>query len=91
MEKIIRIILERIGLGHITLLIVSVIIFSAVVLLPGDLAQQVLGQLAIPETVAVFREQLIAASTGHLFRASIDVSARECENDLYPTESGAAP
>lgn len=58
MEKITRIIFQRLGLGLITLFVVSVIIFSAVELLPGDLAQQILGQSATPETVAAFREQL---------------------------------
>jgi peptide/nickel transport system permease protein len=58
MDKIRKIILQRIALGLITLFVVSVIIFSAVQLLPGDLAQQILGQSATPETVAAFREQL---------------------------------
>jgi peptide/nickel transport system permease protein len=58
MGKITRIILQRIGLGLITLFVVSVIVFFAVELLPGDLAQQVLGQSATPETVAAFRKEL---------------------------------
>ncbi|MER8975286.1 ABC transporter permease [Mesorhizobium sp. M0800] len=58
MGKITRIILQRIGFGVITLFVVSVIVFSAVELLPGDVAQQVLGQSATPETVAAFRKEL---------------------------------
>lgn len=58
MNAILTMTLKRLGLGVITLFVVSVIIFSAVELLPGDLAQAVLGQSATPETVAAFRAQL---------------------------------
>jgi peptide/nickel transport system permease protein len=40
------------------LFIVSLVIFGATELLPGDLATQLLGQAATPETVAALREQL---------------------------------
>lgn len=49
---------KRLGLGLITLLVVSVLIFFAVELLPGDIAQAVLGQGATEETVKAMREQL---------------------------------
>ncbi|MCB2095643.1 MAG: ABC transporter permease [Rhodobacteraceae bacterium] len=49
---------KRLALGALTLLVISVIIFSATELLPGDLAQAVLGQSATPETVAAFRREL---------------------------------
>lgn len=49
---------RRLGLGLVTLLVVSVLIFFAVELLPGDIAQAVLGQGATAETVAALREQL---------------------------------
>lgn len=58
MHPILKMVLQRLGLGLLTLLVVSVIIFSAVELLPGDIAQEILGQAATPETVAAFREQL---------------------------------
>ncbi|SCY80382.1 ABC transporter permease [Rhizobium sp. NFACC06-2] len=48
----------RLGLGLFTLLSISLLIFLAVGLLPGDIAQQVLGQSATPETVAAFRREL---------------------------------
>ena len=48
----------RLALGIGLLFIVSVIIFGATELLPGDLAQELLGQSATPETVAALREQL---------------------------------
>jgi peptide/nickel transport system permease protein len=51
-------ILKRIGLGLITLFVVSVIIFSAVNMLPGDFGEAVLGQAATEETVAAFRREL---------------------------------
>ncbi|MBB4304711.1 peptide/nickel transport system permease protein [Rhodobium orientis] len=58
MQLILKMILQRLGLGLFTLFVVSVIIFSAVELLPGDLAQEILGQSATPETVAAFRHEL---------------------------------
>ena len=58
MNAILSMTLQRLGLGAITLFVVSVVIFSAVELLPGDLAQAILGQSATPETVAAFRQQL---------------------------------
>ena len=58
MDKILKMIAQRLGLGLITLFIVSLIIFSSVELLPGDLAEAILGQAATPETVAAFRKEL---------------------------------
>ncbi len=58
MHPILKMTLQRLGLGVLTLLVLSVIIFSAVELLPGDLAQEILGQAATPETVAAFRKEL---------------------------------
>ena len=52
------IILQRLGLGLITLFVVSVVIFAAVNLLPGDFAQAILGQGATPEAVEAIREDL---------------------------------
>ena len=49
---------RRLGLGLVTLLVVSVLIFFAVELLPGDIAESVLGQGATEETVAALRERL---------------------------------
>lgn len=48
----------RLCLGFLTLAVIAVFIFSVVELLPGDLAQEVLGQSATPETVAAFRREL---------------------------------
>ncbi|WP_419907179.1 ABC transporter permease [Hoeflea sp.] len=49
---------KRLLLGLVTLLVVSIIIFGAVEMLPGDIAQQILGQSATQETVAALREEL---------------------------------
>lgn len=58
MTTVSTIIAKRLGLGFLTLFIISIIIFNATELLPGDLAQNVLGQSATPETVAAFRKEL---------------------------------
>lgn len=52
-----RLVLRRLAIGLLTLLIVSAIIFWAVELLPGDIATEVLGQSATPETLAAFRDR----------------------------------
>ncbi|HTW29435.1 MAG TPA: ABC transporter permease [Acetobacteraceae bacterium] len=49
---------ERLALGILTLLAVSVLIFAGTELLPGDVAQAILGQTATPAAVAAIREQL---------------------------------
>ena len=51
-------VLKRFALGLLTLFFVSIVIFSAVSMLPGDFAQAVLGQAATEETVRAFREEL---------------------------------
>lgn len=58
MPNVLTIILQRLALGVLTLLIVSVVIFVAVNLLPGDFAQSILGQGATPESVAAIRRDL---------------------------------
>jgi peptide/nickel transport system permease protein len=58
LHPVLKTVLERLGLGLATLFVVSVIIFSAIELLPGDFGQAVLGQSATPETIAAFRREL---------------------------------
>jgi len=58
MGDIVTIVLKRLGLGLITLLVISVIIFGAVELLPGDIAQAVLGQGATEDNLAALRTEL---------------------------------
>jgi peptide/nickel transport system permease protein len=50
--------LRRIGLGILTLFFVSLIVFAAVIALPGDAATAILGKEATPDRVAALREQL---------------------------------
>ena len=72
MHPVVKTVLERLALGLATLFFVSIIIFSAIEMLPGDFGQAILGQAALPETVAAFRAELgldkpayIDTSTGH--------------------------
>ncbi len=58
MNRILLMIIQRLGLGLMVLFVVSLIIFLGVELLPGDLAQEILGQMATPESVAAFRAEL---------------------------------
>jgi peptide/nickel transport system permease protein len=53
-----RFVLGRIALGVLTLFLVSVIIFAATQVLPGDAARAILGRNATPETLAELRHQL---------------------------------
>ncbi len=58
MAHVWRMIGQRLLFGLLTLFIISVVIFGATELLPGDLARELLGQSATPETLAALREQL---------------------------------
>lgn len=53
-----RLILQRLAYGAVTLLLVSSVIFVITSWLPGDAAQELLGQSATPEAVAALREKL---------------------------------
>jgi peptide/nickel transport system permease protein len=56
MNAVVRTVLQRLGLGLITLFVVSIIIFVSIEMLPGDFAKAILGQAATPETVAAFQK-----------------------------------
>ncbi|MFL2810043.1 MAG: ABC transporter permease [Paracoccaceae bacterium] len=58
MHPIVITVLQRILLGLLSLFFVSLIIFSAIEMLPGDFGEAILGQRALPETVAAFRKEL---------------------------------
>lgn len=58
MHPVLTTVLQRLGLGFLTLFVVSFIIFASIELLPGDFGQAVLGQAATEETVAAFRKEL---------------------------------
>ena len=57
-SPILKLIAQRIALGILFLLAVSVLIFAGTQILPGDVAQAILGQSATPESLANLREQL---------------------------------
>jgi len=57
-HPIVSTVLQRLVLGVATLFVVSIVIFSAIELLPGDFGQAVLGQAATEQTVAAFRKEL---------------------------------
>ncbi|TIU29711.1 MAG: ABC transporter permease, partial [Mesorhizobium sp.] len=57
-SPILRLVAQRILLGMVLLLAVSVLIFAGTQILPGDVAQAILGQSATPEALANLREQL---------------------------------
>lgn len=58
MSAILKMIGQRLALGLLTLWVVTIIIFMAVELLPGDFAEALLGQAATEETVAAIRREL---------------------------------
>ncbi len=58
MRRIAILVAQRLGLGLISLFVVTLFIASGVELLPGDLAETLLGQDAMPDTVAAFRKEI---------------------------------
>jgi len=57
-SPIVKLIAQRIGLGILLLLAVSVLIFVGTLILPGDVAQAILGQSATPQALANMRESM---------------------------------
>lgn len=57
-SPILKLVAQRIVLGVVLLLAVSVLIFAGTQILPGDVAQSILGQSATPESLANLREAL---------------------------------
>ncbi|MGO4909983.1 ABC transporter permease [Pseudorhodobacter sp. W20_MBD10_FR17] len=53
-----KLVFKRLLAGIATLFLVSILVFFASSILPGDVAEAVLGQSATPETVAALREKL---------------------------------
>jgi peptide/nickel transport system permease protein len=49
---------RRLALGVLTLFLISLVVFAAVLALPGDAATAILGKEATPERVAALRDQL---------------------------------
>ena len=53
-----KLVLRRLALGVLTLWLISLVVFAAVLLLPGDAATAILGKEATPDRVAALRDQL---------------------------------
>ncbi|HAD28616.1 MAG TPA: ABC transporter permease [Rhodobacteraceae bacterium] len=58
MHPIFKLVVQRVALSLFLLLAASVMIFIGTQILPGDVAQSVLGQSATPETLANLRKEL---------------------------------
>ncbi len=58
MSQIVKLVAQRLALGFLTLIVVSLIIFLCVEMLPGNFSEAILGQAATPETVAAFNREL---------------------------------
>ncbi|MFV2031986.1 MAG: ABC transporter permease [Gammaproteobacteria bacterium] len=61
-----QMVLQRIAIGFATLIVVSIIVFMMTSILPGDVAQIILGQSATPETLAALRAQLGTDQPGYV-------------------------
>ncbi|MFC3615417.1 ABC transporter permease [Lutimaribacter marinistellae] len=58
MHPVVKLVAQRLVLGLLLLLAASVLIFAGTMILPGDVAQSILGQSATPESLANLREEL---------------------------------
>ena len=58
MHPIVKLVSQRLALGLLLLLAASVLIFVGTQILPGDVAQSILGQSATPEALANLRKEL---------------------------------
>ncbi len=57
-HPVVKLVAQRVALGLLLLLAASVLIFVGTQILPGDVAQSILGQSATPETLANLRAEL---------------------------------
>jgi peptide/nickel transport system permease protein len=53
-----KLVLRRLALGVLTLFLISLVVYGAVLALPGDAATAILGKDATPERIAALRDQL---------------------------------
>ncbi|MFT6675213.1 MAG: peptide/nickel transport system permease protein [Sulfitobacter sp.] len=58
MHPILKLIAQRLALGILLLFAASILIFAGTSILPGDVAQSILGQSATPEALANLRREL---------------------------------
>ena len=86
MHPVLKTILERIALGVATLFVVSLVIFSAIELLPGDFSQVILGQSATQANMAAISKELGLDQPPHL--RYIQWIAGAVQGDLGTSFSG---
>ncbi len=55
---VLKLLVQRVALGLLLIFLVSIMIFLGTQILPGDVAQAILGQTATPESLANLREEL---------------------------------
>jgi len=58
MHPILKLVAQRVALGILLLFAASILIFAGTSILPGDVAQQILGQSATPEALENLRREL---------------------------------
>jgi peptide/nickel transport system permease protein len=58
MGSLLKLVAQRVALGILLLFAVSILIFVGTEILPGDVAQSILGQTATPQSLARLREEL---------------------------------
>src|SRR5690606_29014360 len=58
MSPILKLVAQRIALGILLMVAISIVIFVGTQILPGDVAQSILGQAATPEALANLRAEL---------------------------------
>lgn len=58
MHPILKLVLQRLALGCLLLVAASALIFAGTMILPGDVAQSILGQSATPQALANLRAEL---------------------------------
>lgn len=58
MHPVLKLVAQRLALGLLLLLAASVLIFIGTQILPGDVAQSILGQSATPQSLANLRDEL---------------------------------
>ena len=61
-----HLVVRRVLLGIVTIWVISMIVFFGIEILPGDVANAVLGQFATPETLQVIRDSLGLERPAHL-------------------------
>ncbi len=58
MHPVLKLVVQRLALSTLLLLAASVLIFVGTMILPGDVAQSILGQSATPQSLANLRQEL---------------------------------